>query len=72
MDPAFLMQQIELREELETARHSTDPESALEKIGEFLREQLQDYETLFRQQLAEISPETLDKAAEQVKNAVYR
>jgi len=75
MDPLFLMQQIELREELETARHAAAPESSLEQIGSKLREQLQDYETLFRQQMAEISPETspelLDKAAEQVKKMQF-
>lgn len=40
MDSTFLMAQMELREELEQASHSKDPEIVLEKIGEQLSDEI--------------------------------
>ncbi len=71
MDPEFLMEQIELREELDQARHASDPEAALEKVGSKLIEQLNSYQALFRQQMDKLPPETLDKAVEQVKKMQF-
>ncbi|PCJ17372.1 MAG: Fe-S protein assembly co-chaperone HscB [Gammaproteobacteria bacterium] len=41
-DGAFLMQQMELREELEDASHSADPEKLLEKIAQQVHDNLAD------------------------------
>lgn len=71
MDPEFLMQQIELREELEQARHEPDTEVALAKIAHKLREKLVSYQMLFKQQIDNASQKTLENAVEQVKKMQF-
>lgn len=51
MDPAFLMEQMELREELEQAVHATDPETALEKVSEHLESELEKLQGAFNAQI---------------------
>lgn len=71
MDPEFLMQQIELRENLESARHAADPDSELEKISTVLEEQLQQYQTEFKAGLVDLSQDSLHQAADQVKKMQF-
>lgn len=51
MDPAFLMEQMELREELEQAVHATDPEAELEKVSEHLESELNALQGTFNAQI---------------------
>lgn len=53
MDPAFLMEQMELREELEQATHAIDPEAALEKVTEHLESELEMLQAAFNVQVEE-------------------
>lgn len=46
-DPAFLMQQMEMREALEEAEHAADPLAALDALGAEIRASLQAQESCF-------------------------
>lgn len=67
MDPAFLMEQMELREELEQAVHATDPETALEKVSEHLESELDALQGAFNAQIES----DLSRAEETVKKMQF-
>lgn len=71
MDPEFLMQQIEMREELEAAQHAECPDMALLKVEGELGKQLHRYEAEFKKQLDGGNPDSLNKAAETVKKMQF-
>lgn len=71
MDPQFLMQQIELREQLAEAKHAADPEQELAKIAATLEAQLDGYQVVFKQAFARADQASLQEAAEQVKMARF-
>lgn len=70
MDPAFLMQQMELREELEQAPQAADPEAALEAVSEHLEREL---EVLQRDFVAQINAQEsgLAEAADSVNKMQF-
>ncbi len=71
MDPEFLMQQIELREQLEVAQHAEDPEAELENVSSHLDQQMNVFQDEFRQSIAGGAEDSLEKAAEMVKKMQF-
>ncbi|MEZ5525592.1 MAG: Fe-S protein assembly co-chaperone HscB [Pseudomonadales bacterium] len=68
MDPAFLMEQMELREELEQASHANNPEAALEKVTEHLDTELDALQADFK---AQIERDDTEAAVETVKKMQF-
>lgn len=66
MDPMFLMQQMELREELEQVSKADDPEVALEKISEHLEREFDVLRGMFETQISNFD----DAAAEAALSTV--
>ena len=71
MDPAFLMAQMELREELEQAEHAADPEAALEKVGEHLENELETLQVQFVAHLEKGCEAELTAAIDTVKKMQF-
>lgn len=71
MDPMFLMQQMELREELENVSHAGDPEAALEKISEQLEKDLEDLEKGFTAQIEVLDEPNAVAAQDTVKKMQF-
>jgi molecular chaperone HscB len=62
MDPAFLMEQMELRENLDEVRQADDPHKHLAELANQIERRLQDGISEFRRALAEGTPEANKKA----------
>lgn len=71
MDPLFLMQQMELREELESVSRVDDPEAALEKISEQLENELEDLEQGFAAQIEVLNDSNAVAAQDTVKKMQF-
>ncbi len=71
MDPVFLMAQMELREELEQAEHASDPEAALEKVGEHLESEMEALQVQFVAHLEKGCEAELTAAIETVKKMQF-
>jgi molecular chaperone HscB len=62
MDPAFLMEQMELREELEDVRQADNPHKQLAELANRIEQRLQDKIGQFRRAFADDSPDGSGKA----------
>jgi len=71
MDPVFLMEQMELREELENAEHAQDPEAALEKVADHLDAELENFQALFVSQFEKGCEAELTAAVDTVKKMQF-
>lgn len=71
MDPMFLMAQMELREELEQAEHSSDPEAALEKVAEHIDSEMTQLQAAFVEQYEKGCEAELAAAVETVKKMQF-
>lgn len=71
MDPMFLMQQIELREELEQVSRTNDPEAALEKISEQLESELDALQKIFGTQIVALDDSGACSAQDTVKKMQF-
>jgi len=71
MDPMFLMQQMELREELEQVSHVDDPEAALEKISEQLENELDALQETFKEQIGGLDGSGASAAQDTVKKMQF-
>lgn len=71
MAPAFLMQQMELREELEEVGSSADPENALERLDAHVAQVRQQLENDFVQQLESDGEAALHAAVDRVRELQF-
>lgn len=71
MDPMFLVQQMELREELENVSRVDAPEVALEKISEQLEKDLEDLEKGFAAQIEVLDESNAVAAQDTVKKMQF-
>ena len=67
MDPMFLMQQMELREELEQVSKADDPEVALEQISEHLESELDILQAAFESQIVGVDDSGAETALDTVR-----
>lgn len=71
LDPEFLMEQMQLREELEQAAHAADPETALEKVTEHLEQELAVLQDKFAEQIDQGYSGELSAALETVNKMQF-
>lgn len=71
MDPAFLMEQMELREELEEVRLADNPHKQLAVLANRIEQRLQDKLGQFRRAFADDSPEGTGKARNAVREMQF-
>ena len=71
MNPAFLMQQMELREALEEAEQGTDRETQLESLRQAVGKQLEQKTATLRTHFAENSVAALDQARNLVREMLF-
>ncbi len=67
MDPAFLMEQMELRDELSELASQPDPEAAVDSFRRGVSKSLRQYQNAFGDHLTEGSETSLNKAADLVR-----
>ena len=67
----FLMQQIELREELESIQAAAEPQAALDKLRDELRGYQQQLETGFAKVIVDSSEDGLEKAGQLVNKMQF-
>ncbi len=70
-DPVFLMQQMELREELEEIRDAADPDAAIAAFESHIRSLDSEYSAELSALLAGQQPEQLEKAADKVRKLKF-
>jgi len=70
-DSAFLMEQLELREELERARHHSDPFQAIAKLAGHIDRAMKRLIGQLAVQLETATPEQLDQARETVRKMQF-
>ncbi|KZN28722.1 co-chaperone HscB [Pseudoalteromonas luteoviolacea] len=70
-DPAFLMQQMELREALEDIQHSSDPESEIDAFEAQIKLLDQQYSAKLAHQLADEDTSVLEVAADNVRKLKF-
>lgn len=71
MDPAFLMEQMELREELEEVRQADNPHKQLAELANRIEQRLQDKIGQFRRAFADDSPDGGGKARNAVREMQF-
>ena len=71
MDPAFLMEQIELRENLEAVKQADNPHKHLAELANRIEQRLQDGIGQFRRALLEDTPETNKQARNAVREMQF-
>lgn len=71
MDPAFLLEQMELREELEEVRQADNPHKQLAELANRIEQRLQDTIGQFRCAFAEDSPDGTGKARNAVREMQF-
>ncbi len=71
MDPAFLMEQMELREELEGVRESDNPPKRLADLANRIERRMQDKIDEFRRAFADDVPEGTGKARNAVREMQF-
>jgi molecular chaperone HscB len=71
MDPAFLMEQMELREELEEVRQAENPHKQLAELANRIEQRLQDKIGQFRRAFADDSPDGSGKARNSVREMQF-
>ena len=71
MDPAFLMEQMELREELEEVRQADNPHKQLAELANRIEQRLQDKIGQFRHAFADDSPDGTGKARNAVREMQF-
>lgn len=70
-DTAFLMEQLELREELEQARHAEDPAAVLDALMERIATMIRRLVAQMAMQFEEGTPEQLEAARESVRKMQF-
>ncbi|KAF7787823.1 molecular chaperone HscB [Pseudoalteromonas rubra] len=70
-DPAFLMQQMELREALEDIAHSTDPEAEIESFEAQARQLEQQYSAGLGELLVSQDEAALQRAADHIRKLKF-
>jgi molecular chaperone HscB len=71
MDPVFLMEQMELREELEEVRQADNPHKQLVELANRIEQRLQDKLGQFRSAFADDSPDGTEKARNAVREMQF-
>ena len=71
MDPAFLMEQMELREELEEVRQADNPHKQLAELANRIEQRLQDKIGQFRRTFADTTPGGTGKARNAVREMQF-
>jgi len=71
LDPMFLIQQMELREELESVRDSVDPDSALEHLQTIVDGEMADLRQVFQARFESGAAADLDAAAMAVRKMQF-
>jgi molecular chaperone HscB len=71
MDPVFLMEQMELREELEEVRQADNPHKQLAELANRIEQRLQDKIGQFRRAFADDSPDGSGKARNAVREMQF-
>ncbi|MGA9031258.1 MAG: co-chaperone HscB [Sulfuricaulis sp.] len=71
MDPAFLMEQMELREELEEVRQANNPHKQLAELANRIEQRLQDKIGQFRRAFADDSPDGSGRARNAVREMQF-
>ena len=71
MDPAFLLEQIELREELEEVRQADNPHKQMAELANRIEQRLQDKIGQFRRAFADVSPDGTGKARNAVREMQF-
>ncbi|WP_105200211.1 MULTISPECIES: co-chaperone HscB [unclassified Pseudoalteromonas] len=70
-DPMFLMQQMELREELEEVKTSDDPDAAIAKLEQHIKELNNEYSNELQSLLASQDENDWQKAADNVRKLKF-
>jgi molecular chaperone HscB len=71
MDPAFLLEQMELREELEEVRQADNPHTRLAELANRIEQRLQDKIGYFRRAFADDTPDGTGKARNAVREMQF-
>ena len=71
MDPVFLMEQMELREELEEVRQADNPHKQLAELANRIEQRLQDKLGQFRRAFANATPDGTEKARNTVREMQF-
>lgn len=71
MDPAFLMEQIELRENLEAVKQADNPHTRLAELANRIEQRLQEGIGQFRRSLADGTPESNKQARNVVREMQF-
>lgn len=71
MDPAFLMEQIELREALAEVREHADPQGELARLFTSINVRIREITGLLEKQLAQVTPEALRQARDNVRKLQF-
>ena len=71
MDPAFLLEQMELREKLEGVRQADNPHKQLAELANRIEQRLQDKIGQFRRAFADDSPDGTGKARNAVREMQF-
>ena len=71
MEPAFLLEQMELREELEEVRLANNPHKQLAELANWIEQRLQDKIGQFRRAFADDSPDGTGKARNAVREMQF-
>jgi molecular chaperone HscB len=71
MDPVFLMEQMELREELEEVRQADNPRKQLAELANRIEQRLQDKIGYFRRAIADDTPDRTGKARNAVREMQF-
>jgi molecular chaperone HscB len=71
MDPAFLLEQMEMREELEEVRQADNPHKHLAELANRIEQRLQDKIVYFRRAFAADTPDETGKARNAVREMQF-
>ena len=71
MDPAFLMEQMELRENLDEVKQADNPHKKLAELANRIEQRLLEGMSRFRSTLAEGTPESNKKARDAIREMQF-